>query len=216
MQAHFFGQARTKNTQTEDINRMAPGAGGGAHLIVQAQVDQFDLSRFGVITKQLQMDVIQPGGRATPDGAAEVGAELGQALHPQGGGFAQGLQLGGLGVGAGGLGVGVLTGAVPPGQPADKAPVFCAGADLGGIGADAADAHAARGVLAELFRDLWALGKPTIARVRGYALAGGLGLALHRQMAAYNYGGIATVLFVILVLIIAGEVISHFARKAVI
>lgn len=55
---------------------------------------------------------------------------------------------------------------------------FCAGADLGGIGDDATDAHAARGVLADLFRDLWALGKPTIARVRGYALAGGLGLAL--------------------------------------
>jgi enoyl-CoA hydratase/carnithine racemase len=29
-----------------------------------------------------------------------------------------------------------------------------------------------------LFRDLWALGKPTIARVRGYCLAGGFGLAL--------------------------------------
>ena len=33
-------------------------------------------------------------------------------------------------------------------------------------------------MLAEVFRDLWALGKPTIARVRGYALAGGFGLAL--------------------------------------
>jgi len=28
-----------------------------------------------------------------------------------------------------------------------------------------------------LFRDFWALGKPVIARVRGYALAGGFGLA---------------------------------------
>lgn len=55
---------------------------------------------------------------------------------------------------------------------------FCAGADLGGIGDDAHDAHAARGVLADVFRDLWGLGKPTIARVRGFALAGGLGLAL--------------------------------------
>ena len=39
-------------------------------------------------------------------------------------------------------------------------------------------AHDGRGMLADLFRDMWDLGKPTIARVRGYALAGGFGLAL--------------------------------------
>ena len=58
--------------------------------------------------------------------------------------------------------------------------VFCAGADLaadGGIASDGAEAHDRRGLLADLFRDLWALGKPTIARVRGFALAGGFGLA---------------------------------------
>jgi enoyl-CoA hydratase/carnithine racemase len=66
----------------------------------------------------------------------------------------------------------VLTGA------GDRA--FCAGADLGGIAenAGAAAAHDGRGLLAALFRELWSLGKPTIARVRGYALAGGFGLAL--------------------------------------
>ena len=66
----------------------------------------------------------------------------------------------------------VLTGA------GDRA--FCSGADLGGIaGTDSASgAHEGRGLLADLFRDLWSLGKPTIARVRGYALAGGFGLAL--------------------------------------
>lgn len=66
----------------------------------------------------------------------------------------------------------VLTGA------GDKA--FCAGADLSGMaeGAGFAALHDARGELARLFRDLWELGKPTVARVRGYALAGGFGLAL--------------------------------------
>lgn len=65
----------------------------------------------------------------------------------------------------------VLTGA------GDKA--FCAGADLGGI-ADPGEAaaHDGRGLLAALFADMWELGKPTIARVRGFALAGGFGLAL--------------------------------------
>jgi enoyl-CoA hydratase len=65
----------------------------------------------------------------------------------------------------------VLTGA------GDKA--FCAGADLTGIAenAGAAAAHEGRGILADLFRDMWSLGKPIVARVRGYALAGGFGLA---------------------------------------
>jgi enoyl-CoA hydratase/carnithine racemase len=71
----------------------------------------------------------------------------------------------------GGVRVVVVTGA------GDRA--FCAGADLGGIAenAGAAAAHEGRGLLADLFRDMWSLGKPTVARVRGYALAGGFGLA---------------------------------------
>ncbi len=88
----------------------------------------------------------------------------------------------------------VLTGA------GDRA--FCAGADLAGVttaipappvptstappsdptthpSADPiAAAHRDRGELADLFLDLWSLGKPTIARVRGVALAGGFGLAV--------------------------------------
>ena len=69
----------------------------------------------------------------------------------------------------------VLTGA------GDKA--FCAGADLGGMagaegGPSFLELHEGRGGLAGLFLDLYALGKPTIARVFGYALAGGMGLAL--------------------------------------
>jgi enoyl-CoA hydratase/carnithine racemase len=66
----------------------------------------------------------------------------------------------------------VLTGA------GDKA--FCAGADLTGMAAGASylDLHEGRGQLAGLFGELWSLGKPTVARVRGFALAGGFGLAL--------------------------------------
>jgi phosphonate transport system permease protein len=52
--------------------------------------------------------------------------------------------------------------------------------------------------------------------IMGLVGAGGLGLALHRQMAAYNYGGIATVIFTILLLIVFGEVFSAWARKRVI
>ena len=52
--------------------------------------------------------------------------------------------------------------------------------------------------------------------IMGLVGAGGLGLALHRQMASYNYGGIATVIFVILVLIVFGELFSAWARKRVI
>src|ERR1700712_2730375 len=47
----------------------------------------------------------------------------------------------------------------------DKA--FCAGADLTGIAENSgpAAAHAGRGLLADLFRDMWALGKPILAQV---------------------------------------------------
>ena len=52
--------------------------------------------------------------------------------------------------------------------------------------------------------------------IMGLVGAGGLGLALHRQMASYNYGGIATVIFVILLLIVFGELFSAWARRKVI
>ena len=66
----------------------------------------------------------------------------------------------------------VLTGA------GEKA--FSAGADLSGMAAGAgyADLHDGRGQMALLFRSLWEVGKPTIAKVRGWCLAGGFGLAL--------------------------------------
>lgn len=58
--------------------------------------------------------------------------------------------------------------------------VFCAGIDLGGLQQrdDFLANHRLRGAFASVFEDLWTLGKPTVAQVRGFALAGGFGLAL--------------------------------------
>lgn len=52
--------------------------------------------------------------------------------------------------------------------------------------------------------------------IMGLVGAGGLGLLLFRQMAMSNYGGIAVVILSVLVLIILGEIASHYARRAVI
>lgn len=60
----------------------------------------------------------------------------------------------------------------------DKA--FCAGGDLKWMNddTDTYDAHHGKVKLAAVFRKMWQLGKPTIARVQGFCLAGGMGLAL--------------------------------------
>lgn len=52
--------------------------------------------------------------------------------------------------------------------------------------------------------------------IMGLVGAGGLGLVFFRQMAMFNYGGVTLVVLAVLVLIAIGEVISHYARKAVI
>lgn len=51
--------------------------------------------------------------------------------------------------------------------------------------------------------------------IMGLVGAGGLGLVLFRQMAMINYGGVATVILAVLLLILLGELISHYARKAI-
>jgi phosphonate transport system permease protein len=51
--------------------------------------------------------------------------------------------------------------------------------------------------------------------IMGLVGAGGLGLTFHRQMVMFNWPGVTTVILAILVLIVIGEVFSHYVRKAV-
>ena len=52
------------------------------------------------------------------------------------------------------------------------------------------------------------------ATIMGLVGAGGLGLAFHRQMVMYNYGGVTSVIIAIMVLIAIGEVGSYYGRRA--
>ena len=58
--------------------------------------------------------------------------------------------------------------------------VFCAGADLGGFGADVplVSKHFATDLFLEYFRLMPRLGKPSLCAANGHVLAGGMGLAL--------------------------------------
>jgi len=52
--------------------------------------------------------------------------------------------------------------------------------------------------------------------ILGLVGAGGLGLVFFRQMNTFNYHGVTSVIIAILLLILLGEVVSYFTRKAVI
>ena len=51
--------------------------------------------------------------------------------------------------------------------------------------------------------------------IMGLVGAGGLGLAFFRQMHMSNYPGVTTVIMFIFLLIIIGEILSHFLRKKI-
>ncbi len=52
--------------------------------------------------------------------------------------------------------------------------------------------------------------------VLGLVGAGGLGLVFFRQMNTFNYPGVTTVILAIFVLVLIGEITSHYSRKALI
>ena len=52
--------------------------------------------------------------------------------------------------------------------------------------------------------------------ILGLVGAGGLGLVFFRQMNTFNYPGVTTVILAIFGLILIGEVVSHYSRKAMI
>lgn len=52
--------------------------------------------------------------------------------------------------------------------------------------------------------------------ILGLVGAGGLGLVFFRQLNTFNYHGVTTVIVAILILILFGEIVSYFVRKAVI
>jgi phosphonate transport system permease protein len=52
--------------------------------------------------------------------------------------------------------------------------------------------------------------------ILGLVGAGGLGLVFFRQLNTFNHPGVTTVIAAILVLVLFGEIVSHFVRKAVI
>lgn len=52
--------------------------------------------------------------------------------------------------------------------------------------------------------------------VLGLVGAGGLGLVFFRQLNTFNYPGVTSVILAILVLILFGEIVSYFVRKALI
>jgi len=64
-------------------------------------------------------------------------------------------------------------------------PTFCAGADLNSFRREQPelDSYFQRRQLAELFKDMTELGKPTVARVNGHALAAGVGLVASCDLA---------------------------------
>ena len=92
MNAYLFVQARTKRMHTQGLNRLAMKPGDRARHIVHPMINQRNLRRLAVITKQLQVNIGQTRGGAMPYRASQMGPKLGHALHPDQRQTAQGQQ----------------------------------------------------------------------------------------------------------------------------
>ena len=97
--------------------------------------------------------------------------------------------------------------------------VFCAGADLNSFrsGQPELDRYVQRRKLAELFFEMTELGKPTIARVNGHALAGGFGLVAACDLAIAADGaqfGMPEVNVGVFPMLIMAIVFRNLPRKA--
>jgi enoyl-CoA hydratase len=96
--------------------------------------------------------------------------------------------------------------------------VFCAGADLNSfLSEQPEDRYVQRRTLADLFLEMTELGKPTIARVNGHALAGGFGLVAACDLAIAAEGaqfGMPEVNVGIFPMLIMAIVFRNLPRKA--
>ena len=52
--------------------------------------------------------------------------------------------------------------------------------------------------------------------VLGLVGAGGLGLVFFRQLNTFNHPGVTTVILAVLLLVLFGEIVSYYVRKAII
>ena len=89
---YLFAQARAKGMHTQCINGSPVKTCDGSGHIANLMVNQEDFGRFAVFTKQLNVNVAPMGGRAVPDGSAQIRRKGCQARHPGQRQRAQGLQ----------------------------------------------------------------------------------------------------------------------------
>ena len=93
-------RARAREPHTERIHRLAMQTRQHAGFIAYTVINQCYFSRFGVIAKQLQINIRHSCRRAMPDSPAQMRTESGHTVHPAQSHPAQGTKFGGLRIGA--------------------------------------------------------------------------------------------------------------------
>jgi UDP-N-acetylmuramate: L-alanyl-gamma-D-glutamyl-meso-diaminopimelate ligase len=98
--AHVGRQSGHRHVHTERIHHLTLKPRDSTHIESHTHVDERNLGRFGVVAKQLNINIGMASGRAAPDRATQVRAKALKALEPCERQFAQGAQFDRLGVGA--------------------------------------------------------------------------------------------------------------------